>query len=256
MRTHTPTSRRACLAAWQTAVNRMNTSTLPALPALHYHPLSSYCQKVLIAADVLGVALDKRLLNLGNPDQRASFLALWPTGKMPLLVDGQRPVAESSIIIEHLQRHHAQAGCTLIPDDTDAALEVRLWDRLFDLYVMTPMQALTADLLRPEGERDARGVAQARDALASAYTFINKHLQGRNWAAGEAFSMADCAAAPALFYAQTYVPLPAQHTQLAAYFERLLQHPAVARAIDEARPFFPYYPGRAGLAPRFLAAAG
>lgn len=229
-------------------------------PTLHYHPLSSYCQKVLIAADALGVALDKRLLNLGDPTERAAYLALWPTGKMPLLVDGGRVVPESSIIIEHLQRHHASPGRALIPDDVDAALQVRLWDRLLDQYVMTPMQALTADLLRPEAERDPRGVAQAREALATAYTFIDRHLQshhlqgrqGQPWAVGGGFSMADCAAAPSLFYALTYVPLAPQHTHLAAYFERLLANPAVARAVDEARPFFKYYPGRAGLAARFL----
>ena len=127
----------------------------------NYHPLSSYCHKVLIALDVLGIEVDKRLLNLGDPAERAAHLALWPTGKMPLLVDQGRPVPETSIIIEHLQRHYAHLGRTLIPLDLDAALDVRLWDRLFDLYVMTPMQALTDDLLRPEGDRDAHGVAHA-----------------------------------------------------------------------------------------------
>lgn len=228
----------------------MTTSTL------HYHPLSSYCHKVLIAVDVLGVELDKRLLNLGDPAERAAHLALWPTGKMPLLVDQGRPVPESSIIIEHLQRHHARPGSTLIPDDPDAALDVRLWDRLFDLYVMTPMQALTANLLRPEGERDALGVAQARDGLSSAYAFIDHHLEGRTWVTGDVFSMADCAAAPALFYAVTYVPLLPQHRHLAAYFERLMAHPAVARTLDQARPYFKFYPGRGGLARRFFDPAG
>ncbi|KQW39987.1 glutathione S-transferase family protein [Rhizobacter sp. Root404] len=117
---------------------------------------------------------------------------------------------------------------------------------------MTPMQALTADLLRVPGERDAVGVAQARDRLASAYAFIDRHLDGRTWVAGDAFSMADCAAAPALFYAVTYVPLAPQQTHLAAYFERLIAHPAVALVIDRARPWFKYYPGRAGLAPHFF----
>jgi len=218
---------------------------------LHYHPLSSYCQKVLIAIDVLGVEVDKRLLDLGNPEQRSAFLAIWPTGKMPLLVDGLRPVPESSIIIEYLQRHHARPARTLIPDATDAALDVRLWDRVFDHYVMTPMQALTADLLRPEGTRDADAVAGARERLSSAYTFIDRHLEGRAWVSGDAFSMADCAAAPALFYAATYVPLSPQQRHLAAYFERLTDHPAVARTIDEARPYFRFYPGRAGLSRRF-----
>lgn len=224
----------------------MNTLTL------HYHPLSSYCHKVLIALDALGVDAELRLLNLGDASERAAFLALWPTGKMPVLVDQGRAIPETPIIIEHLQRHHAQPGRELIPSDPDAALEVRLWDRLFDLYVMTPMQAFTADLLRPEGERDAHGVAQARERLLSTYALVDRQLQGRSWACGDSFSMADCAAAPALFYASTYVPLPAAHTALAAYFERLLAHPSVARAIDQARPWFQYYPGRAGLQRRFF----
>lgn len=219
---------------------------------LHYHPLSSYCHKVLIALDVMEIDVDKRLLNLGDPAERAAYLALWPTGKMPLLVDGGRPIPETSIIIEHLQRRHARPGLALIPSDPDEALEVRLWDRLFDLYVMSPMQAFTADLLRPEGERDALAVARARESLLSAYAMIDRHLEGRTWAAGQAFSMADCAAAPALFYAVTYVPLLPQHERLAAYFERLMSHPPVARTIDQARPYFKYYPGRAGLARRFM----
>lgn len=219
---------------------------------LHYHPLSSYCHKVLIAIDALGVEVDRQLLNLGDPQERAAHLALWPTGKMPLLVDGLRPVPESSIMIEYLQRHHAQAGHTLIPENADAALEVRLWDRLFDLEVMTPMQALTGDLLRPEGERDALGVARARARLSSAYSLVDRHLEGRTWVAGDAFSMADCAAAPSLFYAVTYVPLLPEQVHLVAYFERLMAHPSVAKAIDQARPFFKFYPGRSGLAKRFF----
>ena len=220
---------------------------------LHYHPLSSYCHKVLIALDELGIAPELRLLNLGDPAERAAFLALSPLGKMPLLVDGGRPVPETSIIIEHLQRHHAAAGrAPLIPHDPDAALQVRLWDRLFDLYVMTPMQACTADLLRPEGSRDALGLARAREALSSAYAMLDTHMAGRTWAAGDTFSMADCAAAPALFYAVTHVPLDARHVHLAAYFERLVARPSVARTIDAARPFFHFYPGRKGLARRFF----
>lgn len=227
---------------------------MPTPPTLHYHPLSSYCHKVLIALDELGITPELRLLNLGDPAERAAFLALWPTGKMPLLVDAGRPVPETSIIIEHLQRHHAAAGsAALIPhDDPDAALQVRLWDRLFDLYVMTPMQACTADLLRPEGQRDALGLARAREALSAAYAMVDAHMAGRTWAAGDAFSMADCAAAPALFYAVTHVPLDARHTHLAAYFERLVARPSVARTIEAARPFFRFYPGRQGLARRFF----
>jgi glutathione S-transferase len=219
---------------------------------LHYHPLSSYCHKVLIAVDVLGVELDKQVLDLSDPAKRAAYLALTPMGKMPLLVDQGRPVPETSIIIEYLQRHHAPPGRILIPHDPGAALDVRLWDRVFDLYVMTPMQALTADLLRPEVDRDPLNVTRAKENLSSAYAFIDRHLEGRSWVAGDDFSMADCAAAPALFYAVTYAPLPPAHSRLSGYFDRLMAHPSVARTIDQARPWFKFYPGRAGLSRRFF----
>lgn len=232
-------------------------SAHPALPVLHYHPLSSYCQKVQIAADELGVALDLQLLDLSDPARRAAFLALWPTGKMPLLVDRGRVVPETSVIVEYLQQHHAAMGRALVPPEPDAALTVRLWDRLSDQYLMTPMQACTADRLRPPAERDAGAVAQALQGLALAYGLLEQQLQaqqaqGREWLAGDTFSLADCAAAPALFYAITYRPLAAPQPRLAAYFERLVARPSVARAIDGARPWFRYYPGRDGLARRFF----
>lgn len=223
---------------------------------LHYHPLSSYCHKVLIALDALGIEYEQRLLNLGDPAELAAHLALWPTGKIPLLIDQGRPIPETSVIIEYLQLHHAHSGRMLIPAEQDAALNVRLWDRVFDLYVMTPMQALTADLLRPENERDAKAVAQARAKLLAAYTFIDRHLEGRTWVSDGDFSMADCAAAPALFYAVTYVPIPPQLPNLMAYFERLIAHPSVASVVDQARPWFKFYPGRAGLDRRFFDPAG
>jgi glutathione S-transferase len=219
---------------------------------LHYHPLSSYCHKLLIALRELGTPVEKHLLNLGDPEQRAAFVALWPTGKMPLLIDGGQPIAESSIIIEYLQQRHAAPGRSLIPKDPEAALPVRLWDRLFDLYVMTPMQALTAELLRPAGERNAAAEARAREALARAYAMADTQLQqGHSWVASDSFSLADCAAAPALFYAVTYVPIEARHAALKAYFERLMARESVAQTVDEARPYFRFYPGRAGLERRF-----
>ena len=140
----------------------------------------------------------------------------------------------------------------LIPDATDAAIDVRLWDRLFDLYVMTPMQAFTADLLKREVERDANSAARAREVLLTAYATIDRQLEGRTWITGDLFTMADCAAAPALFYAVTYLPLPPQHARLSAYFERLMDHPSVKATIENARPWFKFYPGRAGLARRFF----
>lgn len=220
-------------------------------PILHVHPLSSYCQKVLIAARVLGVALEERLLNLGDPAQRAAFLALWPIGKMPLLEDQGKTVAETSIIIEHLQLHHVASDERLLPADPVGALEVRFWDRFCDLYVMTPMQALTDHLLRPAPQRDADATASARATLLKSYALLDRQVAGRRWLAGEAFTLADCAAAPALFYAVAYVPLPDAHVALSAYVQRLMAHAPVAAVIEAARPWFKHFPGRAGLDRRY-----
>ncbi len=218
---------------------------------LHYHPLSSYCHKALIAIDELRLDVAKQTLNLGDPTQRAAFLALWPMGKMPLLVDGEQRIPETSILIEHLQRHHAPHG-TLLPADGDAALTVRLWDRFFDQYVMTPMQALTADLLRDEAERDPIGVARAKQTLSTAYPLIEQQLGERSWIAADAFTLADCAAAPSLFYAVAYVPIPDELPLLRAYVDRLMARPSVAATVDQARPYFKFFPGRAGLSPRYF----
>lgn len=225
-----------------------------ALPILHAHPLSSCCQKVLIAARVLGVALDERLLNLGDAAQRAMLDGLSPARKMPVLVDQGRVVAETSIIIEYLQQRLSSDGPRLIPADPDAALAVRFWDRFCDFYLMTPMQALTAELLKPESARSEPAAEAARLLLLHSYVALNRQLDGPTWLAGEEFSMADCAAAPALFYAVAYVPVPETDAGLLAYFERLMVHPDIAAVVDAARPWFKYFPGRAGLAPRFYVA--
>lgn len=218
---------------------------------LYYHPLSSYCWKVLIALYENGTPFQARTVNLGNPAERAAYAALWPTAKIPLLVDGERVVPETSIQIEYLDRHHP-GPLRLLPEDADARLEVRLWDRVFDLHVMTPMQRFIAQQLRPEAERDAATLSGTVDDLGLAYDLIESRLGDRAWAAGEAFSMADCAAAPALFYAAIVRPFSPEHTRLAAYFERLLARPSVWRCIVEARPVFQYYPLRHALPARFL----
>lgn len=219
---------------------------------LHYHPLSSSCHKVLIALYELGVPFEPCLLNLGDPDERARFLALWPTGKMPLLVDDGLVVPETTVIIEHLVQHHAPAAQTLLPAAPGAALETRLMERLLDLYVMMPMQAIVADRLREEADRDPLAVSKARDTLAMAYGLLERRLAGRAWASGADFSMADCGAAPALFYAFTLVPLPPAHPLLAAWFERLLARPSVARVLREAQPYLQFYPFREAIPARFL----
>lgn len=219
---------------------------------LHYHPLSSYCWKVLIALYENGAPFEARMVKLGDPAERAAYAALWPTAKIPLLVDGSRVLPETSLQIEYLDRRHPGRQ-RLLPDDFDAQLEVRLWDRVFDLYVMTPMQRYIAEQLRPEAERDAAAQAGHAEALGQAYDLIESRLGARTWAAGSDFSMADCAAAPALFYAAIVRPFAPGHARLAAYLERLLARPSVWRCIVEARPYFQHYPLRHALPARFLA---
>lgn len=223
---------------------------------LHHHPLSSHCHKVLIALYELDIPFEGRFLNLGDAEERARFLALWPTGKMPLLEDDGLVVPETTIIIEHLVLHHALGAQTLIPVDPRAALEVRLMERLLDLYVMMPMQAIVADRLRAKADRDALAVAQARATLAIAYGLLEQRLAGREWMAGDAFSMADCTAAPALFYATTLVPLADTQPRLAGYFERVVARPSVARVLAEAGPYFQYYPFSERLPRRYFQPGG
>lgn len=219
---------------------------------LYYHPLSSFCWKVLIALYEMEIPFQPQVLDLGDPGQRDMFLRKWPTGKIPLLQDGEHVVPETSIMIEHLSRRHAQAGRSLLPADADSALEVRLMDRVLDLYVMMPMQAIVADRLRADQDRDAISVASARATLAMAYGLLERKLEGRTWMAGDAFSLADCAAAPSLFYAHTLVPVGEAHPRLGSYLERVQARPSVARVLEEARPFFRFYPYREALPSRFL----
>lgn len=221
---------------------------------LHMHPLASYCWKVLVAlyeaeTPFRAVRID------GAPTQDSAFVDLWPLAKIPLLRDGDRIVPETSIIIEYLQAHYP-GSITLIPEDGNAAREVRLWDRFFDLYVHTPMQKFVSDRLRSDSARDPFGVEEARGTLDTAYGMLERRMAERAWSAGDAFSMADCAAMPALFYAEAVHPYRAHHPALAGYFERLLLRPSVRRVIDEARPWMKYFPFAEALEPRFLNLAG
>ena len=220
---------------------------------LHSHPLSSYCHKVLIALYENNTPFTAEMVNFGDPAARAAYAALWPTAKIPLLQDTGRGhiVPETSIMIEYLDRHYPGAQ-PLLPKDPATALEARLWDRVFDCYVMTPMQRFVGERLRPEAERDPRAVPDSQNTLATAYGMIDRHMATRTFAAGDAFSIADCAAAPALFYAGIIVPFPETHKHLGAYFERLMARPSVARVITEARPFFQYFPFKELLPARFL----
>jgi glutathione S-transferase len=211
---------------------------------LHFHPLSSFCQKVLIALYENGTPFERRIVDLGDAESGGAFRRLWPIGKMPVLRDEgrDRTTAESSIIIEYLDLH-CPGPSPLIPADRALALRARLSDRLFDLHIQLPMQKIVGDRLRPSGKTDPQGVAEAKAALATAYGVLEADLEGRTWAAGDVFTMADCAAAPALFFADKVLPFCAGHRGLAAYFERLTRRPSVARTFAEAEPYLELFPG-------------
>ncbi len=206
---------------------------------LYSHPFSSYCQKVLIALWENDIAFAYR--HLEHEGTGAELGALWPFGKFPVLVDDGRTVAESSIIIEHLGLHHP-GPVKLIPDDAAAALEARFMDRFFDHHVMTPMQAPVAEAIRQEGGRKDIALAEAAKALDIAYAWLETRLAGHDWAVGNAFTMADCAAAPSLFYADWVHQIGDQYPVLRAYRTRLLARPSITRAVEEARPYRGYFP--------------
>lgn len=208
---------------------------------LYAHPFSSYCQKVLIALYENGTPFEWRLLEHENPQLLGEFAALWPLKRFPVLVDGGRTIPEASIIIEYLGLHHP-GPVPLLPQDARAALEVRAMDRFFDNYISTPQQSVVADRLRPEAERDARGVRQAREMLDTAYAWLDQVMAKREWAAGDTFSLADCAAAPFLFYADWTHRIATAFTHVLAYRRRLLARPSFARAVDEARVYRPLFP--------------
>jgi glutathione S-transferase len=207
---------------------------------LFAHPFSSYCWKVLIALYENDLPFTFRMLGPDHPENGAELARLWPVGKFPVLVDDGLPVFESSIIIEHLQGRHP-GPVRLIPENADAALQVRLLDRIFDNHVMGNMQRVVNDALRPPERRDPIEVEQARAALETIYHWLEDHLSGREWAVGD-FSLADCAAAPALFYADWVHGIPAALPGLTAYRARLIARPAVARCVEEARPYRAFFP--------------
>ena len=209
---------------------------------LYYHPFSSYCQKALIALYETEAEFERVIVDLMNPESRAAFARVWPLAKFPVLVDGETSLTlpEATIIVEYLAQHR-RGGSTLVPSDGEAALQARLWDRFFDNYIHTPMQKIVVDHFRPEGGGDPVGVEQAKALLSTAYPILDEKLAGGGWVAGADFTLADCAAAPALFYANILVPF-AEHRHLAAYYQRLLSRPSFARAVDEARPYRSFFP--------------
>jgi len=208
---------------------------------LWYHPFSSFCMKAVIALYECGAPFDPVIVDLGDPASRDAFIAVWPLGKFPVVRDAARSevIPESTMIIEYLADRYPGAG--LIPADRDSAREVRLWDRLFDNYIHVQMQRIVADRLRPTGSRDPRGVADARTQLRQTYDLLESRLAGREWAAASGFTMADCAAAPALHYAWMVEPWTGRPA-LSAYLDRLRLRPSIARVLAEAEPYAHFFP--------------
>jgi glutathione S-transferase len=206
---------------------------------LYAHPFSSYCHKALIALYENDTPFTYR--HLEDPGANDELRALWPFGQFPVLVDDGQTVAETTIIIEHLDLHHP-GPVRLLPSDPREALEVRFLDRVFDNHVMTPMNQPVAEALRPDGGRKDEALAKAAERLDVAYGWLEQRLQGRTWAAGEAFSLADCAAAPSLFYADWVHQIGEAFPTVRAYRSRLLQRPSFARCVEEARKYRHYFP--------------
>jgi len=210
---------------------------------LHFHPLASFCWKALIALYENEIPFTPNLVDLGDPAQRAALVKLWGIGKFPVLRDDARneTVPESSIIIEYLDSHYG-GRTRFIPDDPARALQTRLRDRFYDLYVHLPMQKIMLDRMRPADKKDPRGVEEARAQLSISYAMIEQQMAKGAWAMGDDFSLADCAAAPSLFYGSMVVPFEETQKNLAAYFDRLKVRPSFARVRDEAEPYFQMVP--------------
>jgi glutathione S-transferase len=206
---------------------------------LYAHPFAAYGWKVLIALYEYETPFSYRMVE--DADGWAKVASLWPIKRIPVLRDDEATIVESSMIVEYLVHRHPRAT-PLIPEDHEQGLKVRFMDRFFDNYIMTPMQELVSDRIRADGERDAKGVADARKLLDVAYGWLDNELTHQAWASGGTFSMADCSAAPALFYADWVHPIDDQFPVVRAYRHRVLARPSVARVVDEARPYRKLFP--------------
>lgn len=210
---------------------------------LYFHPFSSFCQKALIALYENDTPFEKKIVEFADSASRREFLEIWPIGKFPVLVDEGRDhmVPESSIIIEYLAQHYP-GPVQLLPADAEGARQMRMRDRFFDLYVNVPMQKIVTDRLRPAGKNDEYGVDQARKTLQTSLGMIDEDMSKKTWAMGGAFTMADCAAAPALWYANLVAPFSKTHANATAYLDRLTKRPSFARALKEAEPYRAAFP--------------
>jgi glutathione S-transferase len=210
---------------------------------LHFHPLSSFCHKALIALYENGTAFTPNIVNLMDEGERTALRRLWPIGKFPVLRDDARgqTVPESTVIIEYLDQHYP-GKTRFIPADGERMRETRLRDRFFDLYLHLPMQKIIGDRLRPADKKDPHGVEEARTMADTALGMIEQEMASRHWAMGDAFTMADCAAAPPLFYLDKIASLGPRYPNVAAYLDRLKQRPSYARVLQEAEPYMQFFP--------------
>lgn len=210
---------------------------------LYYHPLASFCWKVLVALYENDTPFTPVVVDLGDAASRDAFARVWPIAKFPVLRDETRDwvIPESTIIVEYLAQHHP-GPVSLVPADADRARQVRMRDRFYDSYVHQPMQKIVGDRIRPADARDPFGVAEARATLRTAYAMIEAEMVARTWAMGDAFTLADCAAAPALHYANRVEPFGDARPHMAAYLRRLEARPSFARVLREAEPYFAMFP--------------
>lgn len=208
---------------------------------IYGHPFAAFYWKVLIAAYEREVPFEFLMIDAEHPQNAEAVSRLAPTGQFPVLVDGERTVIESAAIIEYLDLHHGHAP-PMVPADPRAAIEARQMDSVFDDYLMAPLARMVFNALRDEDKRDPYAVIEAKGTLDKSYAWLNRWMTGRKWAANDAFGIADCAAAPALFYAHWGHPIPESHTALRDYRARLLARPSIARVVDEARPWRENFP--------------
>ena len=210
---------------------------------LYFHPLASFCHKALIALYENGTPFTPHLVDFSDPKANAEFKALWPIRKFPVLRDSanDRLISESTIIIEYLQQHYP-GKTAFIPNNAEQALETRMRDRLFDLYLHLPMQKLVGDRMRPEGRKDPHGVEEAKAQLHTSLSMLDELMATRRWAIGDDFTLADCSAAPPLFYIDMVMPFGDAYKNVSAYLKRLKERPSYARALKEAEPYFKMVP--------------
>ena len=210
---------------------------------LYYHPLASFCWKALVALYENDTPFEPVIVDLAGESSRAEFAAVWPLAKFPVLRDDARDatVAEATIVIEYLDSFHP-GRTRFIPSDPNQAWRTRMWDRVLDHYIHEPMQKIVTDCIRPKGKNDPHGVEQAATQIREAYALVEREIGSRSWAMGDDFSLVDCAAAPALFYANIVVPFDRSLRNLPAYLDRLTALPSFARVLREAEPYFPLFP--------------